>query len=471
MTDEGRRKRIQEAQKEWYARPEPKETLSLSWRGGPRILPVVELDRDVPLLNTKSHRLRAQLESDPRGERILLNPWVDESQAVVAEYLRKPETEEEQLNFKRLKDNLAREGQRQPGVITRDGVLYNANRRLVALRDLRDTEKRWIRVAVLPEDAEPKELAELELRLQMQEELKVAYSLTNELLFIEELARTYKMTDEQIAVTLRWMTKKGSPDAAQVGQHRRILGLIREMQKLADTPVLLKFFDGKLEQLKALEQKHDEMVKEDPAAAKRFLNAWLLTALAGFSSVHQIRSVGTTFDEDYLIPRLSEHEMLRDYASVLSSTSSGASPPGVDDLALEDADQGAGEAGVDLRPLISILTARTPTVVMPNGTTVDRDTVAQAIKQAAQGAIEDERAEDRHEGRLDEPVYQLREAMRHLRRAIISYSELKGTDDFEQTDRPSTFRYLYRQLRMLMKQLEEIEVSRRARGAPDRRRD
>ena len=167
MTDEGRKKRIQEALKAWHEKEEPRESLPLFWHGPQQIFPVVELDIDVPLLNTKSHRLRSQLESDPRGKSVLNDPWSDSAQEVAAEYLRKPPEE-----FERLMQNLALEGQRQPGVITREGVLMNANRRLAALRELRDPNKRWIRVAVLPSDAAPLELVDLELTLQIPRRAK-----------------------------------------------------------------------------------------------------------------------------------------------------------------------------------------------------------------------------------------------------------------------------------------------------------
>ena len=57
-------------------------------------------------------------------------------------------------------------------------------------------------LAVLPETAQQSELALLELRLQMQKELKEEYSLTNELLFVEEMYEKHKMPAMQIAARL-----------------------------------------------------------------------------------------------------------------------------------------------------------------------------------------------------------------------------------------------------------------------------
>ena len=125
--------------------------------------------------------------------------------------MRKARTAEE---FAALKDSLFREGQTDPGVMTHEGVLVNANTRAVAMREFEDPAKRYIRVAVLPPTAQPSEMALLELRLQMQKELKVDYSLTNELLFIEELSNERGLSDGQIARELRI-----SPESPRKGEN------------------------------------------------------------------------------------------------------------------------------------------------------------------------------------------------------------------------------------------------------------
>ncbi len=462
MTDEGRRKRIVDALRAWHDKSEPRESLPLPWRGHQQLFQVVDLELDVPLLNTKSHRLRSELESDPRGEWVLKDPWTEKAQEVVAELLHKPEAE-----YERLKENLKKEGQRQAGVITRQGVLFNANRRVVALRDLGDPKKRWIRVAVLPEDAEPKELAQLELQLQLQEELKTEYSLTAELLFIEDLARDYGFTDEQIAMTLRWSTKKGTPDGSEVAQRRRILALIREMQKLAEPPIRLNFFDKKLEQLKALEQKNSAMNQHKPIEAQQIRKRWLAAALAGSDSVHELRAIyEEDFVDEYLAPRLGEQEILQDRVdSLLAPVKESKSMlPGVDDLAPEDRDNRDGSpVTADVTRLIDILSPSRPgqTVTMPDGQVIDRMTVRDAISRATKSAVDDWRLDTRAEVKLNEPVAQLREAAKRLRRVLVSYRELSGTDKFERSQR-STFNYALRQARKLFKQLEDVIASKKS---------
>ena len=77
--------------------------------------------------------------------------------------------------YEDLRANLQADEQRQPGVITRVGLLVNANRRAVALRE---NGARYIHVAVLP-DATADEVSDLELTLQVQRDFREDYSFTN----------------------------------------------------------------------------------------------------------------------------------------------------------------------------------------------------------------------------------------------------------------------------------------------------
>lgn len=449
LTEGGRRQRIQGAIEAWQRKPESqRETLQLTWRGSRKLFPVIELPLDVVLLNSTSHRLRSQLESHPQAAEVHGAPWSPEAQEIVAVLIRNAHED-----FGRLKESLADEGQRQPGVITRLGILINANTRTVALRDLNDSSRRWIRVAVLPEDADSQEIAELELGLQVQEELKADYSLTNELLFIEELARTYSMSDAQIASKLRWATgKKGQAD---VTQHRRILVLIRQMQRLATPPVPLTFFDGKLEQLKALEQRYHAMAQDKPNEARHYLNNWLLAALAGHSSVHLLRNVDEHFVDDYLRDRLEGDAMLADYVPDLlraQAPSVVSDLPGLNDLA-DDIEPPGSEPNVST--LINLLSAASPTVLMPDGTIVDTVDVKARIANATRSAIQDREIDDRAEGKLREPITHVVKAVTELRRAVASYRDLRGNQEFESSGR-GEFEYHLRKLRKILKQFETM---------------
>jgi len=190
MTDESRKRQIEKALVARAEQPAAEQrSLPLPWRGGERIFPVIDLPIDVPLLNAHSHRIRAELEA-PEYEFVRKERTTQRAQQVLNELWKKSHRK-----FERLKEALDVDGQTEPGVITREGVLINGNTRLVALRQLRHSNRQWIRVAVLGSDAVPSETALLELRLQVRDPVRDPYRLSNELLFIEELAREFKMTD------------------------------------------------------------------------------------------------------------------------------------------------------------------------------------------------------------------------------------------------------------------------------------
>jgi hypothetical protein len=248
MTDEGRRRQIETALSARLERPESERAShTLYWRNNPeKTFPVVDLPIEVPLLWADSHRIRAELE-DPNYEFVRKERTSAGAQGALTEVWRRSHRK-----FDRLKESLEVEGQTEPGVITREGVLINGNTRLVALRDL---GKQWIRVAVLDSDAHPFELAELELRLQVRETGHDTYRLSNELLFIHEMRWQYKRSDEEIARQLNWTPSKPALGKKKVELYLRLLDLARTLQA-RDPHLPITFFDdesggtGKLQQLK-----------------------------------------------------------------------------------------------------------------------------------------------------------------------------------------------------------------------------
>ena len=155
---------------------ESRETHSVPWQNSFLSLPVITLSLDSILLNPKSYRIRAQIESSPRArEREWEQNPLDESLQEIIETILT-----ETAGFRELADNLSEQGQLEPGIVTHAGMLVNGNTRAVALREIGEG---YIRVAVLPNSATEAEYTQLEARLQLAREYKQEYTLTNELLF------------------------------------------------------------------------------------------------------------------------------------------------------------------------------------------------------------------------------------------------------------------------------------------------
>ena len=277
---------------------------------------------------------------------------------------------------------------------------------------------------------------------------------------------------EEIALKLRWATSSQASlrkGAADVAQRRRILALIREMQRTVDPPIPLTFFDGKLEQLKALEEKSTSMAEEEPQRATQFRTAWLFTALAGSASVHDLRAVyDEDFIETYLVPSLMGQELLEKHLPTLlkPTSSSEVELPGIAELRDDDNNSLSRDDEPDFRRIVSIISpaSKESVVAMPDGQSLDLAEVKNAVAQGTKSAIDDWRADQRATERLAEPIAQLQQAVKHLGTTIAKYRELKDKPAFERTHR-GKFNYFFKRLRRLIRELEDMEAGNPASGS------
>ena len=162
-----------------------------------------------------------------------------------------------------LKDSL-KDGQDQPGVITREGVLINANTRCVLLRELAaegGLQSQGIRVAVLPADVLEPELLDLEAVLQKQKEHKDEYNLVSELMMLRTLHTEAQMTERQIARRQRLASAK------EVTLRFRILDLMERAWHRVEPPLPIGAFARETDKLQnwkellmaALARKHPDL--------------------------------------------------------------------------------------------------------------------------------------------------------------------------------------------------------------------
>lgn len=427
--------------------------------GEPILCPVIKLGVDEVLLNHRSHRVRAQLEDDQDWQEFSKDPHSEPAQRLIERYVKRARSDEE---FNTLKESLRIEGQTDPGVMTSDGVLINANTRAVAMRELDDPNSRWIRVAVLPQTAQPEQLGLLELRLQMRKELKVDYTLTNELLFIEELSCERKLSDAQIARELRLPggDKKG---ASEVNLRLRLLDLIRQLQRIRSQQLPLTFFDTLgYEQLREVHRSHAALLEHDPAAAQRYLESFLLSVSVGVTPVHQIRSIDEHFMAEYMLPQLEEDELVGDFASKLAAAPPESGPgesAGGARIARED-DGGVEE--VDAKGLIEIVTGRDKRVeVSDTKFVLDRDDIRDSLKAAIITGVKEKKRDSRDADKLEAPIAAVKAATRELGKALDALAAVAHDSDFDQRRRKSleaAHKKLKRSARSLEAELVKTEI-------------
>lgn len=444
-TTNARREIIQQALDARERTAGESETLTIQWKTRMVVLPVVDLPLFTVLLNSNSHRIKSDLESHDNAT-ALDEPLRDEAQEIIESVIR------DQPGYRELLGNLRAEGQRDPGVVTDDGILVNANRRAVALRDI--DAHGYIRVAVLPSDATPSDIVQLELKLQMQQDFKQSYSFTNELLFIDDLIDQNYSTVE-IARELRWKEP-------EVRQHQHMLALIRELQHRCGPKLkLVRFDENKREIMIELSKKLQTLERTDPNAAERLLEGRALAMLADVG-YELIREIDENFVSDHLL------EVARDVATLEDdqSTSLGESllSQHLDDVVEKDVDSDDSPVGLDVLGEDDTTAAsasnrllgfyfeslRSGEVEVPgtNGLVCDHGTISSGFHGLITSAAVEARESRRHRNDLDAPIKYLREAQKKIEFARNRLVRARSDPRFKKGD------YQYR-ARKLMKDAEE----------------
>ena len=283
------------------------------------LCPVIELDVDLLKLSPYSHRIKSQLEADPSWQALKKDPFSAPAQQLIARCIKEARSHEA---FIELKTSLDRDGQSQPALITNEGVLINGNSRSVAMRELTGNRKKVIRVAVIEEDLSEKEIALIEGRLQIQKEFKEEYSLTNTLLFIQDLYDSGE-NDESIALELRLdpNQKKG---AQEVKDRRLMLELLQELTRIPKPEIKLHEFDKdgskvSFESLSVLLKKQKELERANPEKWENYQKNWLFCVLYGYDTVHDLRNVDHEFFDEYVLPAVERDSNLKLYVDGVSS--------------------------------------------------------------------------------------------------------------------------------------------------------
>ena len=454
-TVEARRNAIQSALSARDVHKGESETLTIPWKTGSRILPVVEVQLTAIVLNPYSHRIKADLESHEE-DHLFEDPFSEDAQRIIEHILRG------QQRYKELLENITTEGQRDPGVVTVDGVLINANRRATALRDLDPNS--YIRVAVLPPDAGPSEIAQLELKLQLQQDFKQDYSFTNELLFVNDLIEQgYGI--QQAAVELRWKE-------SDVLQHQRILSAIRSLQERCGRALkLVRFDDNKREIMIELDKKLQSLEKSDPDGARRLLDNRALALLTDVG-YQNVREISEFFIEDHLTPVAADFATLSESADggeqpnqaayviakhfdniVTSTTESPSGLEGLDILGGEDPVPSRSARLLDF--LFESLREGEVEVPGSSGIRCSKDSVTVSLNDLITSAAVEAREDRRYHNDLDAPIKYLKDAQKKIKVARERLARTRDDPGFKTGD------YKYR-VKKLLKDIRETAAEAEA---------
>jgi hypothetical protein len=181
---------------------------------------VYRLPTKLLIFNIANGRFASELIEKERELKRKLDPLNPDDAKVIRSFLLEQNEAETEALTKDLKHN----GQLDPGIITADGAVINANRRMAILQTLHDQtgEERfeYLNVARLPRGVDAKDLWKIEAKLQFGRDFRLEYGPINELLKIRA-GRLSGLTTKQISNALG-----GRYSDKQVEDKLKILKLI-----------------------------------------------------------------------------------------------------------------------------------------------------------------------------------------------------------------------------------------------------
>jgi hypothetical protein len=451
MTAEARREAVEKAMQAFAEPGSAREAIQLPYKdgqGGP--YPVINVPVDAVLFNPRSHRIKAQLESHPERQLVADDPYGDRAQAVIHEILAATE------GFEPLKGNLSEYGQREPGVVTREGLLVNANTRLAALRDLGID---YVRAALLPSDADEHAIDRLELELQVQRDFKQDYTFTNELIFINELLNTHGYSEEKAAKALNWAASRDEKELKRgidrVRQAVRLYASVRYIQSLSQGAIPLTFFDEKRQALIDLDDKYEALKDSDPEGAEHMKNARIVGIISG-NFYRELRRIDGDTAVDVLLNRLGEKEVIGDDVDALTAPSPAAGDDGgpTNDADLLDPAEATMEEEPDLLPLVTLMAKSygQDEIELPSGKTVAREALVAEVAESLEEAAEEAQAIDKFSKNIKGPIKNLDDAVTRARAAAVGYQQVHEVQGFDH----GKFKYHTNKLRTQVAALEKL---------------
>nr|WP_062339881.1 ParB/RepB/Spo0J family partition protein [Herbidospora sakaeratensis] len=301
------------------------EKISIEWRGQPKHLYVISMPVGLLYFNPDTHRIRAQRTLDPARDRLLDNdPWGESSQDYLAKLLRCQPADPDKVDpeFESLRDSLESFGQKDPGIITYEGILVNGNTRCAALRDLGE---KYIRVGVLPDSSTWDDINTVELSLQLRKEFKRDYSYINRLIAIAEQMRSGRRV-EDIARDFHIRTKTLEQDQ---WVYAVILDAIERSKTAAGAALRLVDFEDHQEKLREMHRAYKQLAGTDKDAAEALKESRLAMVVLNFAKT-DLRHVQGDFHVKYL------NQKLPSFARPSVEDSSSVSIPGLPGVVVPD---------------------------------------------------------------------------------------------------------------------------------------
>ena len=175
---------------------EPYGSMEIWYKGKTQKFPVFEIDLDYLIYNCHNGRINSLVKSDEKETGHELDPTDPKDVEKIEKFLWSSHVS----NNKGTEKNIKEQGQLRYGIVTKDGVIIDGNRRSLILRRISQESPRYFRAVVLEEALKEntKEIMRLETTYQMGEDAKVDYNAIEKYLKCQDL-KDVDFDENQIA--------------------------------------------------------------------------------------------------------------------------------------------------------------------------------------------------------------------------------------------------------------------------------
>ena|SRR2546425_6445412 len=164
-------------------------------------LDVYRLPTKLLIFNVGNGRFAAELMAEEKRLGRRLDTTKPEDIKIISRLLLEQNLDETKI----LKEDLRKNGQLEPGIITFDGAVINANRRMaifqVLLEETSEERFEYLNVHRLPRGVDEKDLWKIEAKLQFGRDFRLEYGPVNELLKIRS-GKQSGLSEKQISEAL-----------------------------------------------------------------------------------------------------------------------------------------------------------------------------------------------------------------------------------------------------------------------------
>jgi hypothetical protein len=193
-------------------------------------LPVYEINLEYLIYNPYNGRIASRVKSYEKQEGKSLNAENEDDAKIIEQFLNESSPEDNKNTY----ESLANQGQLKYGIVTKDGVIIDGNRRALLLKKVaakKNEQPVYFLAVVLEEELNenPKEIMRLETTFQMGEDAKVDYDPIEKYLKCKDLIAYYP-GEEGISQIAQMMGEKPS----DIKEYLSIMDLMDEYLNKTD---------------------------------------------------------------------------------------------------------------------------------------------------------------------------------------------------------------------------------------------